>query len=681
MKKYTAINFLLLSVFLMTSAAIAYLIVFGIPPGVPNDETIIDSGNGGTSNTDVNQDFNSFKKFESEEEYKEYMQNNDEGYYGGSFGLRSMDLLEATSEVAMVDSGAIPKTDGGGPTAERVSETNVQVRGIDEADIVKTDGSSIFLSTLTQMRYFDAVEPIVFEDETQEKLMVEEPMQVPTEKTRILTAIPPENLETFASIDKNGEMLLNNDFLTIFGVDNIVYGYDVSEKSTPKNVWEMKIGERTSIETSRLFNDKIYIVLKEYPEYNSPCLIEPYYSGDSVVSIPCTEIYRPSVELSTDSIYTAMILNPETGEVENKITFVGSAMGTNVYMSTNALYVSYQVNKSMSSWMIDFFEQNPGDVFPEEIVSKISKIKAYDISETSKYTEMTMITEKWQQGLSDEEKERVSMQISSKMEEYVIANQREFTKTGIVKINVDDLEVVATSSVPGWLLNQFAMDEYEGNLRVATSVGDGMFSVGENAVNDVYILDENLEKKSELLDLGKGERIYSVRFMGETGYMVTFKQIDPFFVLDLADASNPEVLGELKIPGFSSYLHELEEGLVVGIGKEERKVKISLFDVSDKNNPQEVSKLILDDYWSDVASNHHAFLQDSDNNIFFMPAGKKGYVIGYENNELIIKKDVGYNAERALYLDNYLYITSLEYIVVLDESTWEIVNSYKYTSQ
>ena len=190
-----------------------------------------------------------------------------------------------------------------------------------------------------------------------------------------------------------------------------------------------------------------------------------------------------------------------------------------------------------------------------------------------------------------------------------------------------------------------------------------------------YILDNNLEFQGAVQDLGLGERIYSVRFLQDKGYVVTYREIDPFYVLDLSDPTNPEVKGELKIPGYSSYLHPLAGDRILGIGKENWKVKLSLFDVSSPSDPKEAAKYILDESWSDVLSTHHAFLLDSKHNIFFLPGSKGGYIFSYENDELKLVKAVSQRGvRRAIYINDYLYIISDEEISVLNEKDWERVN-------
>jgi uncharacterized secreted protein with C-terminal beta-propeller domain len=175
------------------------------------------------------------------------------------------------------------------------------------------------------------------------------------------------------------------------------------------------------------------------------------------------------------------------------------------------------------------------------------------------------------------------------------------------------------------VLNQFSMDEYDGYFRVATTTH------GEKPLNNVYVLNMALNITGSLEGLAPGETIYSARFMGERCYVVTFRNIDPLFVIDLSNPDAPKVLGELKITGYSSYLHPYDETHIIGIGKEtvaEREdfawyqgVKISLFDVSDVNNPEVVDNVTIGHRGTDspVLWDHKAFLFDKERNLLVIP--------------------------------------------------------------
>ena len=208
-------------------------------------------------------------------------------------------------------------------------------------------------------------------------------------------------------------------------------------------------------------------------------------------------------------------------------------------------------------------------------------------------------------------------------------------KTEVHRIRIESGEITyeASGDVPGYVLNQFSMDEHNGHFRIATTAGRVARTFEQaTSVNNVYVLSLNLTVVGELEDLAPGERIYSARFMGTRCYLVTFKKVDPLFVISLEDPAKPEILGKLKIPGYSDYLHPYDENHLIGIGKETveaeegdfawyQGVKISLFDVSDVENPMEIAKFEIGDRGTDspVLWDHKALLFDRERNLLAIP--------------------------------------------------------------
>jgi hypothetical protein len=185
---------------------------------------------------------------------------------------------------------------------------------------------------------------------------------------------------------------------------------------------------------------------------------------------------------------------------------------------------------------------------------------------------------------------------------------------------------VASGAVEGRLLNQYAMSEYNGDLRVATTVDDwGEQGISESVVTVLRPNGDLLEPLSQIGGLGKGEQIYAVRFIDDVGYVVTFRQVDPLYVLDLSDPANPVLDGELKIPGYSAYLHPVGDGLLLGVGQDATTegrttgTQMSLFDVSDPANPRQVSTLPIGGY-SEVEWDPHAFLYWQPDGTIVIPA-------------------------------------------------------------
>jgi hypothetical protein len=171
-------------------------------------------------------------------------------------------------------------------------------------------------------------------------------------------------------------------------------------------------------------------------------------------------------------------------------------------------------------------------------------------------------------------------------------------------------EYVASGAVPGQLLNQYSLSEHDGHLRVATT----MTSRAESAVTVLARRGERLVEVGKVGGLGKGERIFAVRFLGPVGYVVTFRQTDPLYTLDLSDPARPETAGELKITGYSAYLHPAGEGRLIGVGQEATDqgsvlgTQVSLFDVSDPARPRRLAQHHVRGGWSEVESDPHAFL-------------------------------------------------------------------------
>jgi len=191
---------------------------------------------------------------------------------------------------------------------------------------------------------------------------------------------------------------------------------------------------------------------------------------------------------------------------------------------------------------------------------------------------------------------------------------------------------VAKTQVNGYLNDSFSIDEYNGYLRLVTTV---------DRTNAVYVLDEKLEETGKIENLAKDERIYSARFMGDIGYFVTYRETDPLFSVDLSDPANPKIIGELKIPGFSEYLHPYGDGLLLGIGMEvdgndvkDSRVKLSMFDISDPSNVKEIDKIVLEDsYYSTAFEDYKSVLADAEKNLigFFTYGERETYhIYGYD---------------------------------------------------
>lgn len=285
-------------------------------------------------------------------------------------------------------------------------------------------------------------------------------------------------------------------------------------------------------------------------------------------------------------------------------------------------------------------------------------------------------------------------------EEYYGKSETENIQTSIRKIAYDKgtLDAVGQTKIDGVLNDSFSIDEYEGYLRIVATVipsdynnrimpvpyveegGSDVIVEDEAAVdnasietNALYVLDENLEMTGSIQNLAKEETIHSARFMGDIGYFVTFKQIDPLFSVDLSDPSNPKIIGELKIPGFSDYLHPYGDGKLLGIGlsvDEEgmttEGVKLSMFDISDPANVKEMSTYVLENVLStDAGYNYKAVFADAEKNLFgFMAYGDsiEYKMFTYDEaegfKEVFSKDIVNYGNVRGLYIGETFYLVA-----------------------
>ena len=524
------------------------------------------------------------------------------------------------------------------------STTNIQVAGVDEADIIKTDGKYIYALA-------------------KQKLIIVKAKSDPTSEAKILSQT---KLANFNPI----EIFIHQDKLLVFGYANqyetnlgekttliapypryssfmAVKIYDLSDKQKPKQIKTVEF--EGSYLTSRKIGENVYFVVNSYPHYKPRPLCEdliPLYREDNQKAVPiakCTEIgYIKPIQASNFITIASISMKDST---VTKETIVGS--GQNVYASLKNLYVA------QTSW--------PG-------YSALGKL-AEDNSE----------------------------------------------KTIVTKFSLDKGKITYqnTGEVKGHILNQFSMDENDGYFRIATTKGQ-VWNSKEKSTNNVYILNKNLEQFGKIEDLAPGEKIYSVRFMGQKGYVVTFKKVDPLFVLDL-NPTNPKVLGKLKIPGYSDYLHPYDENHLIGIGKEAvgaensktgkqldfawyQGMKMAIFDVSDVNNPKELHKITIGDRGtnSEALQNHKAFLFDKKKNLLVLPItlaeikGEKttanqygeytyqgayvydltlkngfklkGRVTHYDDDQAFKKSGyyIGgkYSVKRNLYIDNVLYTLS-----------------------
>ena len=459
------------------------------------------------------------------------------------------------------------------------SKTNVQVDGVDEADIVKTDGKFVYVAKEGHVVVFD----------------VRTPSEIAKSSTIRVDDLLDNSVYGYAHV---ADMFLEDDLLTVvftaekkdYGNDKLFtdyyfsmradsqYGiavYDVSDPAKPESVrYYTQEGYYVS---SRRIGDYVYMVTRK-------SVYAGNYDGNPKDVVPCrcdsaaeetmTPVAPDCIYIADDStsfITLGAVNVKDAGEPAGTVTVLGD--GGTVYSSAKAMYI-----------FGTRYDYEPADDAEGAVSSST-----------------------------------------------VTTNVYKFTIDG------SELAFTASGSVNGTMINQFAADEYEGNLRVATTY-EGYTTKEDKTVefyteNAVTILDENLEKLGELTGLAKGEHIYSVRFNGATGYVVTFRTVDPLFAFDLSDPTDPKVTGELKIPGYSEYMHVYDDNTLLGIGQDAaaesedadiayyQGLKIALFDVTDPDNMAEIDTFILGDRgtYSAVERDHKALAYYGERDVFGLP--------------------------------------------------------------
>jgi len=588
--------------------------------------------------------------FESAAQFEEYVRESREagGYYLGSginqarmvedsAGTATPMATEAPTEAAAEGDGGDGAGAGGDAGGPRVSDTNVQEVGIDEPDVLKARGSTIFYAK--NGRYDEYGDDDV----------------------SVLNASDPAAPSRVGDIDESGRMLIAGDSLVVFAHGEI-QGYDISAPEDPEKEWERDLDSR--VQAARLLNGSIYLVLREDVDLDQPCPVEPMEG----VAQECTDVYHPKRPTDAEATYTTVSIDPESGDVGDAVTVVGSHQYTATYVSGNGVYLTYATAPSRANLTLDFLLEQ-GSLLDDRAMDRLRQLRSYDLSDGATMAETRAILQNWLARVDEDERDDLRETLEERRRAYFEERKRDLVQTGIVRIDADegDLAVGAVGSVPGRPLNQFSMDEYEGRLRIATTVS----GFGTQSANDLYVLDGDLSVVGSVQGMGLDERIYSVRFMGEEAYVVTFRRIDPFHVLDLSNPADPQLQGELKLPGFSSYLHPVAEDRIMGIGEEDGQVKVVLFDVSNPTNPTVADSTVLSDSWSAISRTHHAFLQDRKHGVVFIPGREGGYVFSYEDGlDRVTTIDTDDPARRAMYVGDYLYVFAGDELVVVDETDW-----------
>ncbi|MFC1690712.1 beta-propeller domain-containing protein [Nanoarchaeota archaeon] len=635
------------------------------PPSPPS--VTIDPGTYSTSTLSYDEEIVT-KQFQSETELLNFIKENQgSGYYGGIMMERNamvdMDMAVMEESVPM----AAPTAKAGGEIAQAptdFSETNIQVKGVDEADIIKTDGNYIY--TVSKKVLY------------------------------IIKAYPGEDAEIVSTIkfdNKPESIFINGDNLAVFGnfYDNDYFNeidfrpvngmtffniYDISDRNNPELTKEYKFEGRYF--RARMTNGYAYFITSSGMVHR-PIPMPVIFEDNVMRSVAVEDIFYfdiPYQNAQFVNINAINLKNPSEDVSSKTIAVEGSR---NMYMSQDNIYITY--TERINEW--DLRREITIDLLEDKLSNAdkkvIEKIKATDndvLSRQEKENKIWQIYQTYINFMSQEDQDEleddVEASLTKKLEEFKF-----FEFTIINKINVDKASIKpeANGKVPGQVLNQFSMDEYDDVFRIATTVSPrwSRFSKERSqSTNNIYTLDKDLEILDELEGLAEGERIFSTRFIRDKLYMVTFRQVDPFFVIDLADPSNIVELGELKIPGFSRYLHPYDENTIIGIGKDatetgrQKGLKISLFDVSDFENPKEIANYIADERYSDSSAlyEHKAFLFSKEKEMLVIPAHSRSYR----------DEDESYNGAFVFKITK----DEIELRGLIDHSMAESSNNYRY---
>lgn len=590
----------------------------------------------------------SVKSFEDSQDFVSYLSSYKTSSYG--YGITGNPLMtEGQAKAGNQETGMLPTgipSQASQPSQllemPRYSLTNVQVLGVDEADILKVDSENAYFVNNGFLQLFKAYPATEFEKVSE--------------------------LQTSSGWQTWRLIYLKNKELIAISYKSIK-AFDVSNIENPEELWALDLND--SYIDSRLVGNWLYVITSSNARYFHGCPIRTFGGV-----IPCNRIYYPVIPSQVDNIYTLTSISINTAKIKNSLSFTGNGR-TIIYTSPKNFYVSYNMRKSYQDVLYYMLLNYGKELLPNNLVEKIKKLSTYDISEAAKSFETMRILQFYLQSLTQEQKEQFMSNLQKTITDHWDHISNYYDSTGIVKIGFDNglLAIKSTGLVPGHLLNQFSMDEYEDTLRLATTLNNIVDS--SKTTNSVYVLDKNLDILSSLKDFKQGETIYSVRFLRDRGYVVTFKRTDPLFVLDLSNPYNVKLAGSLEMLGYSSYLHPIDDYKLLGIGKEGSHVKVSLFDVSDPENPKELDRFIMQAYWSDVLNNHHAFLWDAANRIAAIPAGHSYYLFRINNDSITLKKlvNMGWSPLRAAYIDNFIYAFSNNQAAVVDEETFNVIKT------
>jgi hypothetical protein len=567
---------------------------------------------------------------------------NDSGWYGGPMWRDAPMSTQAVSEDGAVEfaapspgaleapTGEIDQTETNESAGGSFSTTNVQVEGVDEPDIVKTDGRRVLAVADGELHYVDI------------------DGATGTKRGSIsLTAGVGSN-----SILSGQEILVSGD--RAFVITRSEFGWidtsapidDVVADTAPTTPAEVGDGG----DAEDVFAPDV--IAPPIPIDTVPGVPFPFAPTTVVIEIDLSDPDRMVVAntLTLDGSYISARAISDTARIavtspaqDLGFVYPASPGGEDAAIEANRDLVR---NTTIDDWMPNFeFVDAAGNVTPGDLVS-CDRIHAPN--EFAGFDMLSVVTLPMDQPLMAPvgttsvmatgdtvyaSQDRLYVSTNEWLPPTIDDQQRgvweESYRTDIHRFSLPaggGAEYEASGSVDGHLLNQFSMNDRDGTFFVATTKGAPWSSEGsESQIVAMEVNGDTLEQVGQVGGLGKGERIFSVRYVGDVAYVVTFRQTDPFYVVDLSSPTDMAVLGELKIPGYSSYLHPISETLVLGVGQDatddgrQTGSKVSLFDVSDYSIPRELDVWTLPNSNSTAEFDHRAFLWWEDTSTAVLP--------------------------------------------------------------
>ncbi|MDD4678835.1 MAG: beta-propeller domain-containing protein [Tissierellia bacterium] len=552
------------------------------------------------------------------------------------------------AEDSVAEAPQAPKAEAESPVSDMdSSDTNVQVEGVQEGDIIKNDGKYIYINTSRGLKTIDS-NPVA---------------------PKIVNTIPvPENTGI-------SEIFTAGNKLIVIGQNN--YYHIMNE------VEAMDTSIKPSIMPSRYYEDRTNVLIYNIENIEKPVLEREYLFDGNYLS----------GRVIDDSFYL----------VNNKYLNLGYRYYDNKDIDIPLPYYTDVLNYEDYEFGYDEIKY-----FPNYINTRYMYIIGIDLKDTLSKPDVDVYL-----GGTDTiyvSKENLYAAVADYSYDYEIRQLEEFrpeytTSTVIYKFGLKDGKIgtAVQGEVPGTIINQFSMDEHNNNFRIATTTDD-MWS--GKSKNNVYILDESLKALGKLEGLAEGERIYSTRFAGDRMYMVTFRQVDPLFVIDTSNPRAPELKGMLKIPGYSTYLHMVDENHILGFGYDTEEnqwggtvnggLKISMFDVSNVNKPKETFTEIIgkSGSYSELLYNHKALMFSLNKGLMAFPVNRASenyksdfsgaYVYNVSNDSISLRNIIthketesqsyGDNIKRIIYIGDYLYTFSENEMQVHNISTNKKVN-------